>query len=146
MVLHINKDYMGCFGEMRKRLTPRAIVIHHTCTRTPKGTRATLKTSNCSTHFEVDKDGTIYQYRECNLQCSHCGSNNFHCIGIDVTHMEGAEFPAAQVAAVRELVLYLCAAYNIPCTVYDDLPAGIYSHRAIGNTKCPDNFPLEALQ
>lgn len=142
--MRINKDYMGCFGRMKTTLHPTAIVIHHTCTSSPKRTREVLKKKNCSTHFEVDKDGTIYQYREDDLMCSHCGSPNCHCIGIDVTHLEGAEFPQVQVDAVKELVDYLCARWEIPCEVHEFL-SGIYPHRALGSTKCPDNFPMEAL-
>lgn len=142
----INKDYMGYFGKTKHVITPRIIVIHHTDTKSPKRTREALKKKNCSTHFEVDVDGTIYQYRECNLATSQCGSNNFQSIGIDVTHLEGAEFPAIQLDAVRELVEYLCLAYNIKHEVHYELASGIYPHRAIGRTKCPDNFPLEVLE
>ena len=139
--MNIDKSYLGCFGKMRTTIKPVAIVIHHTATANPKRTREALKKKNCSTHFEVDTDGTIYQYREENLMCSHCGSSNCHCIGIDVTHLTGAEFPEAQMKSVRQLVQYLCAKWNIPLEVHETL-SGIYPHRAIGNTQCPDNFDM----
>lgn len=142
--MNFNDTYLGCFGTMKTKIKPVAIVIHHTCTASPKRTRDALKKKNCSTHFEVDKDGTIYRYREENLMCSHCGSANCHTIGIDVTHLEGAEFPIEQVKAVKELVVYLCDKWNIPLEVHETL-SGIYPHRAIGSTRCPDNFPISTF-
>lgn len=144
MAIVINKAYMGCFGLMHTKIKPTAIVIHHTCTRSPKKTRDALIKKNCSTHFEVDVDGNIYQYREENLMCSHCGAPNYHTIGIDVTHLENAEFPDEQIKSVCELVKYLCDKWNIPQEVHNEL-SGIFPHRALGSTKCPDNFPIEIL-
>ena len=140
----INKDYLGCFGTQKTKIKPKAIIIHHTCTSSPKRTRKALMNKGCSTHFEVDKDGTIYQYREENLQCSHCGSANIHTIGIDVTHLEHAEFPEVQIEALKSLVKYLCEKWKIPHELHENL-SGVYPHRAVGNTKCPDNLPLEKL-
>ena len=142
--MNINKDYLGCFGPMKTVIKPTAIIIHHTCTSSPKRTRSVLNSKHESTHFEVDKDGTIYQYRECNLLASHCGSCNSHCIGIDVTHLENADFPAVQVAAVKELVEFLCGAYNIPHEVHNVI-TGVYPHSGIGSTKCPNGFPMNEL-
>lgn len=142
--MKFNDDYLGCFGQMKTKFKPTAIVIHHTATANPKRTREALIKKNCSTHFEVDKDGTIYRYREENYICSHCGSPNCHCIGIDITHLEGKEFPIEQIQAVKELVAYLCDKYNIPFEIHESL-SGIYPHRALGNTKCPDNWNMNWL-
>jgi N-acetyl-anhydromuramyl-L-alanine amidase AmpD len=141
----LNTKYLGCFGGLHSRKNPAtAIVIHHTCTKSPERTRSALKKNNYSTHFEVDTDGTIYQYADVNKICCHCGSANFCAIGIDVTHLSGADFPQVQVDAVNELVTWLCDEYNIPQEVHETL-SGIYPHRAIGNTVCPQNFPMETL-
>lgn len=142
--MNIDKSYMGCFGTMKTKIKPTAIVVHHTCTSNPKRTREALKKKNCSTHFEVDTDGTIYQYREENLMCSHCGSSNCHTIGIDVTHLESAEFPEVQIRALKQLVEYLCIKWDIPQVVHEQL-SGIYPHMALGSTRCPDNLPMERL-
>ena len=142
--MNIDKSYMGCFGRMKTHIKPTAIVIHHTCTSSPKRTREALKKKNCSTHFEVDTDGTVYQYREEDLMCSHCGSSNCHTIGIDVTHLDGAEFPDVQIQALKQLVEYLCTKWNIPQVVHEQL-SGIYPHRALGSTRCPGNLPMETL-
>lgn len=144
MQIKIDKTHMGCFGKQDKKIEPKAIVIHHTATTSPKRTRKALMNKGCSTHFEVDKDGTIWQYREEDRMCSHCGSANIHAIGIDVTHMEHAKFPPEQVRAVQDLVEYLCDKWKIPHVVNETL-SGIYPHRALGNTVCPDNFPMDYL-
>lgn len=147
----INKDYLGCFGTQKIKIKPKAIILHHTCTSSSKRTRRVLQSKNYSTHFEVDKDGTIYQYREENLKCSHCGSANTYTIGIDATHLEHAEFPEVQIEALKALVKYLCEKWNIPHELHENFSgpminlSGVYPHRAIGNTKCPDNLPLEKL-
>ena len=139
----INLDYLGCFGSLPKRSTPAtAIVIHHTCTSSPKRTRDVLIKKKCSTHFEVGGDGTVYQYADINRIASHCGSANCRTVGIDVTHLEGRDFNIVQLRAVKELVEWLCSELNIPLEVHEQL-SGIYPHRALGNTKCPDNFPME---
>ena len=142
--MNINKTYLSCFGRMKTRIKPVAIVIHHTATANPRRTRDALKKKNCSTHFEIDTDGTIYQYREEDLMCSHCGSPNCHTIGIDITHLTGAEFSPEQIKSAKELVEYLCNKWDIPLEVHETL-SGIYPHRALGNTKCPDNFNMNWL-
>ena len=141
----INLDYLGCFGELPKRkAAPTAIVIHHTCTTSPRKTRKALQGKGCSTHFEVDQTGQIFQYADVMKVCSHCGSANVHTIGIDVTHPSGAEFPSVQIQAVRELVEWLCEELGIPQEVHETL-SGIYPHRALGSTVCPQTFPMESL-
>lgn len=143
---NINKQYLGCFDRLSVRHgAPTAIVIHHTCTPNAERTRNVLKSKGYSTHFEVDTDGTIYQYADVKRICSHCGSANFCTIGIDVTHVSGAKFPQIQVEAVKALVDWLCEEYHIKHEVHETL-SGIYPHKALGNTECPQNFPMRALE
>lgn len=147
--MQIDKSYIGCFNTDEKKLAkrshkPTAIVIHHTCTASPKKTRSALKAKGYSTHFEVDTDGHVYQYADIMEVACHCGSANVHAIGIDVTHMHKAAFPQKQVDAVKELVSMLCIEYDIPQVVHLVLE-GIWPHLALGNTVCPDGFPMEEL-
>ena len=114
-IMNINKKYYGCFDPLPKRpYKPTAIVIHHTCTKSPERTQKALKEKNYSTHFEVDMDGTIYQYADVNLTASHCCGVNSHVIGIDLTHLKDKPFPQVQVDAAKELVSYLCQAASTP--------------------------------
>lgn len=141
----INTEFLGFFGKLPKRThKPTAIVIHHTCSSKPERTRKSLKSKGYSTHFEVGTDGTIFQYADVDDVCSHCGSANIHAIGIDVTHLKDASFPDKQVEAVKELVAFLCKKYGIEHEVHEQL-SGIYPHKAIGNTACPQNFPMKEL-
>jgi N-acetyl-anhydromuramyl-L-alanine amidase AmpD len=144
--MNVNQQYFGCFGRLKKRPSqPTAIVIHHTCTPNPDRTRRALKAQGYSTHYEIDRDGTIYQYASENDICLHCGSPNFACIGIDITHLKDDVFTDEQVESAKSLVLYLCKKYGIPHEVHENL-SGIYPHRAIGQTACPQNFPMERLK
>jgi N-acetyl-anhydromuramyl-L-alanine amidase AmpD len=140
----VDLTYYDCFEGLKTRKKPTAIVIHHTCTKTPQKTRSALKKKNESTHYEVDRDGTIYQYADEMLMASHCGAPNYHTIGVDVTHMESAEFTEKQLDSVKALVRYLCDKFDIDDEVHEEM-SGIWPHRAIKNTKCPDNFPMEIL-
>lgn len=142
-------EHMGCFGNLKKRSqAPTAIVIHHTCTASPAKTRRALMKKGFSTHFEVDTDGKIYQYADEMRICSHCRGANIYTIGVDITHLSKAEFPEIQVDAVCKLVDYLCEKWKIERVVNEErkqLLRGIFPHRALCNTACPQNFPMERI-
>ena len=139
--MEINKEFLGCFGKLPKRKRTELIVIHHTCTSTPARTRAALKKEGCSTHFEVDRDGTIYQYADLDRRCSHCGSLNCASVGIDITHAKDDGWTDAQIKSAKELFEYLSKKLNIPLEYYEKVTPGFYFHRAIGDTVCPQDFP-----
>lgn len=141
----INTEYKGCFNGLRARPQTRWIVIHHTCTATPAQTRKELKRKGYSTHFEVDRDGTIYQYADLDRMCSHCGSGNFQSIGVDLTHLKDADWPQVQLDAAERLFRWLSDELGIPWTLYAEMPSGFVYHRAISNTVCPQNFPGEEV-
>ena len=140
----IDTRFLGIFGRT-KTLSATAIVIHHTCTACAEATRRALRKKDYSTHFEVDRDGTIYQYMSTKHMASHCGSANCHAIGIDVTHPKDADWPDVQLEAVRWLVGFLCRELDIPCEVHREL-RGIYPHKALGCTECPQDFPMEIFE
>lgn len=140
----INKDYFGCFPYAKGRMTPCAIVVHHTCTSSHKRTRQALLSKRYSTHFEVEKDGTIYQYVDIHTKAAHCGGPNFCTIGIDITHIAGAEFTDAQVKSANALINWLCEELNIEKEIHHTL-TGVYPHRALSSTECPQNFPFSQL-
>lgn len=143
-MLVINTKYYGCFDGLKKRKKPTAWVIHHTCTKSPEKTRKALRDKGCSTHFEVDVDGTIYQYADVMQMASHCGSPNVHTVGIDVTHQADAKWPEVQVKAVESLVDWLCETYGLSHEVHTTLEGG-WPHKALGQTACPQDFPMERL-
>lgn len=139
--MRFNDDYMGCFGKLPERKKTQWIVIHHTCTATPRKTRSALKAKGYSTHFEIDRDGTIYRYAKLDRKCSHCCGANHKAVGVDLTHPAGADWPQAQLDAARELFEWLSAKLGIPLRLYEAFPAGFIYHRAISDTVCPQNFP-----
>ena len=142
--IKFDDTYFGCFGEEKRKCECVGICTHHTCTSSSKRTRSALIKKGYSTHFEVEKNGNILRYRDEQYMCQHCGSSNAKLISIDVTHLDGAEFPEIQIQALKELVEYLCSKWNIPQVVHEQL-SGIYPHRALGSTRCPGNLPMERL-
>jgi hypothetical protein len=143
--MDISKKYYGCFDPLPDRSSkPTAIIIHHTCTSTPRETRSALKKKGYSTHFEVDKDGSIYQYVDVMKIASHCQGVNSRVIGIDATHEKNKPFPEVQIKALQELVSWLCRELDIEQVVHTELK-GIWPHSAINVTVCPNGLPVERL-
>lgn len=139
----------------------KGVVIHHTAGNTPSATFATLKYSKSpkSTNYEVDKDGTIYEYIPADrVSWATGGGANEHTIGIDLTHLSGAKWPPAQIDAVRRLVQALAKKYNFGLVVAPDKGPmrwpewqkegggyTLFRHRNFVNTGCPENFPMDQL-
>ncbi len=152
-------DKNPAFSHRSARTKPvSAIVIHHTVTGNPKATERVLEQRGFSTHFEVAQDGTVIRYLD-PAQWVALASNwaNDRSIGIDVTHLSHAAWPAVQVDAVARLVAELreqfpgIAAGVAPDGVrYDSwhqVPAtvGLLRHRNVHATECPEDFPMERL-
>lgn len=147
--MEINTKYLGFFDTKEKKLPsrshkPTAVVVHHTCTASPEKTRSALKKKGFSTHFEIDKDGTIYQYVDVMQVAGHCGSSNVYAIGIDITHIKDAKWTDAQYASAKWLADYLHEKYGIKKVVNEKLE-GFWPHKALGNTACPQDFDLHRM-
>jgi hypothetical protein len=135
---------------------PKIIVIHHAETRSPRITYDTLKAKKISTHYEVDKNGTIYEYVDPSDVAYHAIQWNDVSIGIDITGHGGQE-TSAQKASLLSLVTRLCNAFSIPQVVAPDgdkyknidelveLGIGIVRHRNLRNTSCPGDLDVEML-
>ena len=110
-------------------IKPRAVVIHWTGTRSLKGTwrafnRVRMRTArrylvrggkvNVSTHFLVDRDGTIYRLMPETWMARHCIGLNYDAIGIENLG-GGKRWPltGAQLLANEALVRHLAAKYPI---------------------------------
>lgn len=143
--MKIKTDFFNYFGKLQSRSKkPTAIVTHHTCTKSPEKTRKALKDKGCSTHYEIDVNGDIYQYADPMTVALHCGSANIHTIGIDITHVSHGKFTDKQYESYRELIEYLCNEYGIKKEVHDQLE-GIWPHCALGNTECPQGFDIHCI-
>ena len=135
--MNIDKHFLGAFGDLKRRKSPPTeIIIHHSCTESAEKTRKVLHKRGLSTCFEVEKDGTIYQYADLMDICQHCSGHNATSIGIDATHIKDAHFPKAQQKAMQRLVWELRKLFNIPKT-------NVFPHSAFSNTICPNGFPME---
>jgi hypothetical protein len=137
----------------------RGIVIHHTVTGSAKSTQYVLEKRGLSTNYEVDQKGNIYEYNSPDNGFAQAtgGNANRWLVAIDVTHLSGAPWPAAQVEATRQLVQWLAGRYNIalklaPDGVRNRWDEGwaerdftLFRHRNFVNTTCPEDFPMEQL-
>jgi N-acetyl-anhydromuramyl-L-alanine amidase AmpD len=110
-------------------IAPKVIVLHYTAGGSASATRtyfdaprieaarkelAAAGAVNVSSHFIVDRDGTIYQLQAVTRFARHCIGLNHVAIGIENVGDESA-FPltAAQVAADAALVRWLAGQYRI---------------------------------
>lgn len=129
------------------------IVLHHTEIDTAKGVIDWFNNpkARVSSHFTVDRDGTIYQHVSCFRQSWHAGfSTDFYgrsnvnrfSIGIEMVNRgDGKDpWPDAQVNAVHNLVAFLVH-YRFPTITQ------ITSHEFIaipkGRKNDPIGFPFE---
>lgn len=131
------------------------IVVHHSDTGNPATTARVLEARGLSTHYEVSAAGQVYEYGDPLTQVAwHCGGGvNHRSIGIDVTHRSGKKWPEAQTKALAALLKALCLIHGLPAVVAPDRslgkgglnPAwGVYRHRNLAATACPENVDLEA--
>jgi len=137
----------------------KGIVIHHTHTGTANSTYNVLKQRGLSTNYEVDKDGTIYEYVPPNLSAwATAGGANMHTIAIDVTHVGNDTFPPEQIETLKNLVSALASIYGFSLKLAPDegpkkwsewQATGegytLFRHRNFVATGCPMNLPMEEL-
>jgi len=141
---------------------PQLMVIHHTMTSSPQKTLNSWPprgTRVASTHYEIDTDGTIYEYLDpAKWTAWHAGSKtsraasgiNGLSIGIDLTgnFREIPEESSAQIRSLVSLVNTLSSQFGIPLKVYTGKKKmtgaaavaqgyGITLHRTHANTGCP---------
>jgi N-acetylmuramoyl-L-alanine amidase len=124
---YIRKHYAADAQDIT--ITPQAIVLHYTATNTFDSTwtyfshtrieaaRPELQREgelNVSSHFLVDRDGTIYRLMPETWMARHCIGLNRVAIGIENVG-DGAKYPLTdrQVEANASLVRYLAGKYSI---------------------------------
>lgn len=125
--LEYMKDHHGLDLKTPK-ITPRIIVLHYTAGGTVESNfkyfnnlqlenqRATLKKQsslNVSSHFIVDRDGTIYQLVDPELFARHTIGLNYCAIGVENIGSKSQPLTDKQVEANAELVRYLAKKYPI---------------------------------
>ena len=163
----------GLIKRKRQR-PPKFMVIHHTGTNSPSKTLriwVPRGSRRASTHFEIDKDGTIYQYLDpAKWIAAHTPGANDLSIGIDLTgnfstHHKGPEAAltaeeagnSPQWQSLKVLVNKLSQQFNIPLTVAPSKlrrtqpetiisnNIGITRHKNFRATACPGTLPLDLL-
>lgn len=129
----------------RDRSTTDCIVVHHSGTEEDMDLGAEqIHQGHLNNgwigigyHYVIRKNGDIETGRPDSASGAHCEGENWHTIGIHVAgNFMLAEPTKEQLAALKELMLFLCAKYDIP---FDR--EHIVGHREYDATACPgDNL------
>ena len=113
---------------LKGEMVPQVIVVHWTANNSSEATMqlfssATLRgrkglqpygSVNVSSHYVVDKDGTIYQILPDNRIARHCIGLNHISIGIEnVGGVQGEELSAKQLEANIQLIAHLSNKHRI---------------------------------
>lgn len=124
-------------------ITPNMIVLHWTASRTLMGTynafnRSILPTDrkaiagasslNVSSHYLVDRDGTIFQLLPDTTFARHVIGLNYCAIGIENVGSNDFPLTKAQLLANEKLIRYLVKKYQIQYLI------GHYEHTLFKNT------------
>ncbi len=129
------------FTALNRRTETRAFCVHHTGgLGLAKQVFRTLTERALSVHFCVEPDGTIWQYADAALRCSHAGTANSWTIGVEVVNHAGRKrigaekrpllierihgrdithvgFTVEQMTATLALAKAVCGAYGLPFEV-----------------------------
>lgn len=114
---HFNKRPLG--------VVPDAIVIHDTGGQSARSTLDWFERpeSGVSSHFLIDKDGTVYECVPVEDRAWHAGLSTLHgredvndfSIGIElVDNNDGDKYPDAQLSSLFTLCAELCGRFRIP--------------------------------
>lgn len=124
-------------------IIPTMIVLHWTASKSLMGTYNAFNRSilpngrknltsasnlNVSSHFLVDRDGTIYQLLPVTTFARHVIGLNYCAIGVENVGSNDFPLTKAQLLANEKLVRYLAKKYNIQYLI------GHYEHTLFKNT------------
>ena len=125
--LEYMKEHHG-LNQKTPKITPKIIVLHYTAGGTVESNfkyfnnlylenqRSTLKNQsplNVSSHFIIDRDGTIYQLVDPEMFARHTIGLNYCAIGVENIGSKSQPLTDKQVEANEELVRYLEKKYPI---------------------------------
>ncbi len=136
------------------KIIPEMIIVHSSTTQNPSrtvsalgGRAAGLKGPSrahvepggtdlkgaghtLSTNFEIDHDGTIYEYFPAGIKTIHAGWTNQYSVGVDLTGKPGGH-TAEQLDSLRFLIEKILDEFpNIPRGIAPQLSAGQFINRA----------------
>lgn len=114
-------DVLEHYRKRGKKKPPGAIMYHYTVTNSPASTIRVFNRYKRSSHYEIDRDGTVYEYLDPTYYVAYHGGkrNNTPSIGVDLTwnascpEPELTCWPEKQVLAAKKLTAYLCKKYSI---------------------------------
>ena len=129
--IKLSLEYMKAhhgLDQKTPKITPKIIVLHYTAGGTIESNfkyfnnlylenqRSTLKNQsplNVSSHFLIDRDGTVYQLVDPEMFARHTIGLNYCAIGVENIGSKAQPLTDKQVEANAELVKYLAKKYPI---------------------------------
>ena len=144
--IKLSLDYLKRRHNLSQReptITPIMIVLHWTASTSLLGTfnafnKAVLPSSrkalagasnlNVSSHYLVDRDGTIYQLLPDTIFARHTIGLNYCAIGVENVGSNNYPLTKAQLLANEKLIRHLAKKYNIQYVI------GHYEHTWFRNT------------
>lgn len=130
-------------SQSKPTIKPNMIVLHWTASTSLMGTfnafnnpllpssrkaLANASRLNVSSHYLVDRDGTIYQLLPDTVFARHVIGLNYCAIGVENVGSDNYPLTQAQLKANESLVRYLCKKYSIQYLI------GHYEHTWFKNT------------
>lgn len=129
--MEIFKDILPLECYSQTALKPRYVVLHATAGSSYAGAKAAYLQRLVSAHYTIEKSGKIWQNVPLEFSAYHAGAStwngvdwlNWHSVGIEMVNLNRPvnadlssrpdPYPAAQIAAVKALVLSLCEKFDI---------------------------------
>ncbi len=111
------------FTERRGAGVPHMIVLHYTAMDSAAAAlhRLCAPEFEVSAHYLIDQSGQVFELVHPNMRAWHAGKSfwagecdiNSVSIGIELCNLGNHPYPAAQMAALQQLLGNLCARYDI---------------------------------
>lgn len=126
----------------RARATTRGVILHTTASATATSMHSWFSNPRAlaSSHFHVDSAGRVEQYVDADQIAWTTGSANGSTVGIETQGDGTTPWTPAQVAALVNLLAWLCRTYDIPARA---MTSSLPTERGIGwhRLGIDGNFP-----
>jgi hypothetical protein len=125
-------------------------IVLHTTVGWAAAAEARFKnpTAQVSAHFLVRIDGSLWQFVDVWNAAYHAGDYGINLRSIGIENEDGGDFngvrPDALYIRSAALVAQFCKEYSIPCVRGTGGP-GIYDHRQVHATGCPDALDTDRI-
>ena len=143
--------WLGSPNYTRGRPDRVLAVVLHTMVGTWQAANARFQRASeyASAHFGVCLDGSLKQWVDVVDTAWHCGDWWWNQRSIGIEHEDAGDYNGPRTPALyqrsHDLLTRLAAEYQIPLTLVVSPEPGIFGHRVVAATACPDALDLERI-